>query len=545
MQISMDGPNVNWKMYDNITEERRSEEYPGLIDVGCCSLHTVHGAFRTGVKNTNWNLEVLLRALHSYFSESPAKREDYIQVTGSDKFPFPFCGHRWIEDKQVAERALDIWPHITSFVVETLKKPNSKIPTSHSFMTMRSAVQDKLIVAKLQFIVSTASIMKSYLQMFQTDAPLLPFISSELQEMLQVLIGKFVKREVLEAADTGQKLPKLDVANIDNHLPPAQVNIGFAAASTLTKIQKEKKVSQLQIFEFRKECTTMLVSLVMKIQEKSPLKYSFVRNLVCLDPRLMISSPENATRMFQQTVNKLLELKWKTAEEGDLMLIQYKKFLSEGRKNHSAEFSSFKAGEDRLDSFFCDKLQGKEDFQHLWLTLQLLLTLSHGQAAVERGFSVNKEVLVPNLQENSLTAVRVIQSFIMAEIIKIADFVITEQLSKSCSQASARYRMYLLEKDKEKTTSEKGRKRKLLQDQLQTAKKRKEDLNSISRRLIDTADQKVKEAEKKKNAAEMRALIMESNATRGRSQKILTEEIPVLEKEITEVQRSIKKLEEK
>ena len=94
VQISMDGPNVNWKMYDNITEERRrSEEYPGLIDVGCCSLHTVHGAFRTGVKKTNWNLEVLLRALHSYFSESPAKREDYIQVTGSNKFPFTFCGH--------------------------------------------------------------------------------------------------------------------------------------------------------------------------------------------------------------------------------------------------------------------------------------------------------------------------------------------------------------------------------------------------------------------------------------------------------------------
>ena len=258
----MDGPNVNWKMYDNITEERRrSEEYPGLIDVGCCSLHTIHGACRTGVKKTNWNLEVLLRALHSYFSESPAKGEDYIQVTGSDKFPFPFCGHRWIEDKQVAERALDIWPHITSCVVETLKKPNSKIPTSHSFMTMRSAVQDKLIVAKLQFFVSTASIMKSYLQIFQTDAPLLTFISSELQEMLQVLMGKFVKREVLEAADTGQKLAKLDVANTDNHLPPAQVNIGFAAASTLTKIQKEKKVSQLQIFEIRKECTTMLVSL--------------------------------------------------------------------------------------------------------------------------------------------------------------------------------------------------------------------------------------------------------------------------------------------
>ena len=35
-------------------------------------------------------------------------------------------------------------------------------------------------------------------------------------------------------------------------------------------------------------------------------------------------------------------------------------------------------------------------------TLQLLLTLSHSQAAVERGFSVNKEVLAPNMQESDL-----------------------------------------------------------------------------------------------------------------------------------------------
>ena len=42
------------------------------------------------------------------------------------------------------------------------------------------------------------------------------------------------------------------------------------------------------------------------------------------------------------------------------------------------------------------------EYQDLWLTMQLLLTLSHGQATVERGFSVNKEVLTPNLQEVSL-----------------------------------------------------------------------------------------------------------------------------------------------
>ena len=39
---------------------------------------------------------------------------------------------------------------------------------------------------------------------------------------------------------------------------------------------------------------------------------------------------------------------------------------------------------------------------------KMLLTLCHGLAAVERGFSVNKEVLNPNLQEMSLREIRLI-----------------------------------------------------------------------------------------------------------------------------------------
>ena len=48
LQISMDGPNVNWKLYDSIVEKRsENDDYPGLIDIGSCNLHIVHGAFRT------------------------------------------------------------------------------------------------------------------------------------------------------------------------------------------------------------------------------------------------------------------------------------------------------------------------------------------------------------------------------------------------------------------------------------------------------------------------------------------------------------------
>ena len=106
-QVSRDGPNVNWKMYDELVEERgENEQLPGLINVGSCGLHVVRGAFRSGAQKTKWGVDSILKALYKLFDESPVKREDYSAITGSNKFPLPFLWNSWVEDKKVAERAL-------------------------------------------------------------------------------------------------------------------------------------------------------------------------------------------------------------------------------------------------------------------------------------------------------------------------------------------------------------------------------------------------------------------------------------------------------
>ena len=118
-------------MLDLIVEDRNSNEtYPNLLDVGSCSLHVVHGAFRTGMKQTGSGIDLLLKSLHSHLHETPARREDYTKMTGSEAFPLQFCGHRWLEDKSVAERAVEMWPSLTTYITEILKKAKSQVPTS-------------------------------------------------------------------------------------------------------------------------------------------------------------------------------------------------------------------------------------------------------------------------------------------------------------------------------------------------------------------------------------------------------------------------------
>ena len=146
-------------MLSKITEERCStEHYPGWINVGSCSLHVVvYGTFRGGESITKWEIDTLLKVLHNLVDESPAKREVYTKLTGSDIFPLPLCGHRWLKNKRVAERALQIWPQIIAYISETLKQ-KSHIPTSKTFSAVRSAVQVSLITARLEFFVSVAVI---------------------------------------------------------------------------------------------------------------------------------------------------------------------------------------------------------------------------------------------------------------------------------------------------------------------------------------------------------------------------------------------------
>ena len=498
-------------MLDLVVEDRNSNEtYPNLLDVGSCSLHVVHGAFRTGMKQTGWGIDLLLKSLYSHLHETPARREDYTKMTGSQVFPLQFCGHRWLEDKRVAERAVEMWPSLTTYITEILKKPKSQVPTSSSFSTVKSAVLNKLTTAKLEFFMSIAAAMRPYLQTFQSDEPLLPIITSELEALLRTLMGKFImKRAVLEGANSAYKIAKLNVLDSATHVAPSEVDIGFTAKTTLEKVYKEKKISQLQVLEFRKECESMLATTVAKIQERSPLKYNFVRKLASLDPRVMMSNPVS---------------------------------VSDAKRYHLDKFSSFKITTDRSDSFLFEVLQNQNKSQQLWITMQLILTLSHGQATVERGFSVNKEVLAPNLQETSLVAMRLVHSLMQAAKCKVADFVVNDALLSSCAHARNRYQMYLMERKAEQERTEKGQKRKALMEELTSAKKAKEDLEKVSKKLVNTADKKAKEAEKQKDSTAMKALLVESNAARSRSEEIQKKEIPGQEKEIKKIEERIKKI---
>ena len=188
--------------------------------------------------------------------------------------------------------------------------------------------------------------------------------------------------------------------------------------------------------------------------------FHFARKLQSLDPRVMVSKPESVVMMFQQVLKTLVQERWKTNQQADSELAQFRKLISEVKRYHYERFATYSFTQERLDKFFSKLLENKEQYEQLWTIMKILLTLSHRQAAVERGFSVNKEVPNPNLQEISLREIRLIYSSLSTEKTKLTEFHISEELLFSCNHASNRYKMHMIEKKTEKEDKVKGKKRK-------------------------------------------------------------------------------------
>lgn len=71
--------------------------------------------------------------------------------------------------------------------------------------------------------------------------------------------------------------------------------------------------------------------------------------------------------------------------------------------------------------------------------------LSHSKSFIERGFSVNKELMDTNMKEESLVSQRLTYDKIMSEDWKISAFQISPKL-RSCMLASQRYKQDLEKK---------------------------------------------------------------------------------------------------
>ena len=85
-----------------------------------------------------------------------------------------------------------------------------------------------------------------------------------------------------------------------------------------------------------------------------------------------------------------------------------------------------------------NELSNSANYGKLWEVLKKLLLLSHGQAAVERGFSINKEISDTNMQTKTLISRRIVKDHIK-KVGGLKNVVISKELRQYSQSSRSRY----------------------------------------------------------------------------------------------------------
>ena len=107
---------------------------------------------------------------------------------------------------------------------------------------------------------------------------------------------------------------------------------------------------------------------------------------------------------------------------------------------------------DRLDHFFFHKMN-IENNKELAFVVKLVLTLSHGQASIERNFSVGKNCEITNMEPESIIGRKFVKDHMLSNNLKPHNMKIDDQFILDLKAAHSTYEQFLDKKKKQKNSN--------------------------------------------------------------------------------------------
>lgn len=210
--------------------------------------------------------------------------------------------------------------------------------------------------------------------------------------------------------------------------------MGFDTLKALKKVN----ITTAKMLQLRQDCKNCFQKFVWKIMNRSPLIYSLTKAATCLDPNLIASNLNLVKNRLNNLCSILIDKDRLTGSEGDNVVRQFRELTSRSYVMDAMKF--YNRSEKRLDHFWRDIIgQHFKDFMHV---IKIICCISHGNANLERGFSVNAECLFENMREESVIARRQVYDAVLYES-GIDNLQISKALLLSARNAHSRYVEYL------------------------------------------------------------------------------------------------------
>ena len=147
----------------------------------------------------------------------------------------------------------------------------------------------------------------------------------------------------------------------------------------------------------------------------------------------------HCTRLFHCTrcSNNSSAWRYQRQKKGDDSINQYIDLLSSS--NIQKLFENFVDRNHSLDCFYFDTLDIPSKYKGLTRVLEAVFVLHNGQASVERGFSLNKELISTNMGEMTIRSRRMIKDHLYANSLKPSTAELSSALLKFVKFSRAQY----------------------------------------------------------------------------------------------------------
>jgi hypothetical protein len=224
------------------------------------------------------------------------------------------------------------------------------------------------------------------------------FLYGELVSVLKNFLRRIIRRDL---ADSWSPTNGLKVLENDNLVPLREVDIGLAAARSL---RNQKSLKEKDVLEFRKEARSVLLMIVKKIWERSPLSKPLTKSLSGFNPECFVANQARSEFRVKKVIETLVDGDHIGLVEAENGLRQWKNFINDDHVISEAKV--FKPFCHRIDDFYFQLMTESEAYSDIFTIVKKVLILSHGNALVERGVSANKHLLQDNLLEETVVLLR-------------------------------------------------------------------------------------------------------------------------------------------
>ena len=398
------------------------------------------------------------------------------------------CDSRWLSLLPAVERLHKQLPALKKYFLEFIPAKEKRSTNIQKFKSIHETLkkEEGMILVKMCFLESVKPLFDVFLTAFQTEGPMIHVLYPSLVDMLQRLMSRFIKEELLQAKN-GSELAQIDVAKFDNQLSDGKFNLN---SQTRAQLQKLPTLRQ-------KECLMGIGSFFSKatayLQDKLPYKNKVLKALPCLHPDLRAKASSERQIVVVATLLPccdedevpLIVDEWKMYREAEIPKDWTEETMKDGSKKYL-----------RVDKYWAIVLSlnnaaGNDRFKVLLKVIKCALTLAHGNADTERILSVNKKIMTKeraNTNQSTLIGIRLARDDVICAGGQPTDVKVTKQLLGQCKLAHAEYKRDAEERkakereEKRKKDQEEEKKRCAEEEE----KRRLEKMKNLSEQNMET-----------------------------------------------------------